>query len=77
MENKTSNIRTKLVYPQGLLICPVCQKEFEANDDTRYIIAGGYTCSWKCFLAETKRRRLAKEAEESQKRKEKITIKNT
>lgn len=43
-------------YPQGLLICSVCGKEFKSNDDTRYIIAGGYTCSWKCFLTESKRR---------------------
>lgn len=32
------------------LICPVCGKEFKVSDDTKYIVAGGYTCSWKCFL---------------------------
>ena len=51
-------------YPQGSLVCPVCGKEFEANDDTRYIIAGGFTCSWKCFLAESKKRREAKQEEQ-------------
>ena len=51
---------TKLIYPQGILACPVCGKEFEANDDTRYIISGGYTCSWKCFLNEAKKRELKK-----------------
>lgn len=38
------------------LICPVCGKEFKPNDDTKYIINGGYTCSWKCFLDEAKRK---------------------
>ena len=32
------------------LVCPVCGKEFVATEDTVYIIRGGYTCSWKCFL---------------------------
>ena len=32
------------------LTCPVCNKEFKVTDDTCYIVAGGYTCSWKCFL---------------------------
>lgn len=44
------------IYPQGSLTCSVCNKEFKADDDTRYIIKGGYTCSWKCFLTESKRR---------------------
>ena len=44
------------VYPQGTFTCPICGKEFEANNDTRYIIGGGYTCSWKCFLNESKKR---------------------
>lgn len=43
-----------------VLICPVCKKEFKANLDTKYIIAGGYTCSWKCFLDEAKRREKIK-----------------
>ena len=38
------------------LICPVCGAIFEATDDTRYIIKGDYTCSWKCFLAESWKR---------------------
>lgn len=49
------------LYPQGSLVCPVCGKEFEANDDTRYIICGGYTCSWKCFLTEHRKRVSEKE----------------
>ena len=43
------------------LICPVCGAIFEVTGDTKYIIAGGYTCSWKCFLAEAKRRSKKKE----------------
>jgi hypothetical protein len=39
------------------LTCPVCGEEFEVTDDTKYIIAGGYTCSWKCFLNEMYRRK--------------------
>lgn len=33
------------------LVCPVCNKEFRATADIKYIAKGGYTCSWKCFLA--------------------------
>jgi hypothetical protein len=36
------------------LICPVCGKEFIASDGTKYIVAGGFTCSWKCFLIRVK-----------------------
>lgn len=50
------NNKSESLYPKGLLICSVCGKEFEANDDTRYIICGGYTCSWKCFSTESKKR---------------------
>lgn len=32
------------------LLCPVCKKEYKVNSDTLYIINGGYTCSWNCFL---------------------------
>ena len=46
----------ELVNSKGLLTCPVCQKEFKPNDDTKYIAAGGYTCSWKCFLTVVKQR---------------------
>lgn len=46
-----------------MLICPICGKKFEPNDDTKYIIAGGYTCDWECFLNETKRREAIKEKE--------------
>lgn len=56
-----------------MFVCSVCGKEFEANDDTRYIIAGGYTCSWKCFLNESKRRELErnnKKLEKENKKKE-------
>lgn len=45
---------SKLVNAKGLLTCPVCQKEFKPTDDTKYIAAGGYTCSWKCFLTVAK-----------------------
>jgi len=33
-------------------ICSVCEKQFVATEDDKYIINGGYTCSWKCFLQE-------------------------
>lgn len=46
---------SKLVNSKGLLTCPVCQKEFKPSDDTKYIAAGGYTCSWDCFLKVTKK----------------------
>lgn len=36
------------------LTCPVCGKEFQVNDDTNYICAGGYVCEWKCFLKHVK-----------------------
>lgn len=39
------------------LVCPVCGKEFKRNDDTRYIVSGGYTCSWNCFLKRVKTKR--------------------
>ena len=32
------------------LICPVCNKEFKATEDTNYIVKDGFVCSWKCFL---------------------------
>lgn len=54
---------SKSLYPQGNLICSVCGESFKANDDTRYIIAGGYTCDWKCFLNEVKRREAEKKKE--------------
>ena len=58
---------TELLNSQGLLTCPICRKEFKPNDDTKYIIADGYTCSWKCFWTESQRR--SKEKKEAEKRK--------
>lgn len=46
----------ELINSKGFLACPVCQKEFKPNEDTKYIAAGGYTCSWKCFLTVVKQR---------------------
>lgn len=60
-------MKTNNFNPQGLLTCSVCGKEFKANDDTRYIIKGGYTCSWKCFLTESKRQESEKSIAEKQK----------
>ena len=45
------------------LSCPVCQKSFVSTEDTKYIISGGYTCSWKCFLKRCKEREQEKEVE--------------
>lgn len=55
---------SELVNSKGFLVCPVCEKEFKPNDDTKYIAAGGYTCSWKCFLT------VVKQREEEKKRKQ-------
>ena len=42
--------------------CSVCGKTFKANDDTKYIINGGYTGSWQCFLkCHYEREKLRKE----------------
>ena len=46
---------------QDKLICTVCGKEFKISGDTKYIINGGYTCSWKCFYKEAKRRDTERE----------------
>lgn len=50
MKKKTESKDSK-----EILTCPVCGKEFEPNDDTKYIASGGYTCSWKCFLVVAKK----------------------
>lgn len=31
--------------------CPVCGKAFVATDEHKYIICGGFVCSWKCFIS--------------------------
>lgn len=59
----------ELLNDKGMLTCPICQKEFKPSDDTNYIVDGGYTCSWKCFLKEV--RRLRKEKEDNSKRNKK------
>ena len=46
---------TEASKPQNILSCSVCGKEFKISGDTKYIINGGYTCSWKCFYNEAKR----------------------
>lgn len=58
---------SELLNPQGLLVCSVCGNEFKPNDETKYIINGGYTCSGKCFITESKRRNEEKVAAEKQK----------
>lgn len=54
-KNKTK-VKTVPQSPPETLICTVCGKEFKVNDYTKYIINGGYTCSWKCFINEAKRK---------------------
>ena len=66
-------IKLENIYPQGIYTCSVCRKEFQADDSTRFIISGGYTCSLKCFLDEVKR----KEAIKAKEAKEKEAIKNS
>lgn len=51
-----TKVKTEPQSSPETLICTVCGKEFKVNDYTKYIINGGYTCSWKCFLNEAKRR---------------------
>ena len=53
----------KSLDPQGTLVCPICGKVFEANDDTKYIMNGGYVCEWKCFWKEVNRREAIKKQE--------------
>ena len=63
-------IKTDTTSTDESLICTVCGNKFDPDDDTKYIIAGGYTCSWKCFLDETKRRDAEKKKEDKEKYKE-------
>ena len=62
MEGRSGN-----TYPTGLINCSVCGKEFKTNDDTNYIISGGYTCSWKCFFNEYKKREAERKLNKSKK----------
>jgi hypothetical protein len=43
-------------------VCPVCGKTFKITEDTCHLIRGEYTCSWKCFLDEVKRREAEKKS---------------
>lgn len=54
-----NNIMLNPPNPQENLICSICQKEFKFKE--KYVIAGGYACSWKCFLREVKRQEKEKE----------------
>ena len=65
---------SELLNAQGMLVCPICGKEFEPNDDTQYIVAGGFTCSWKCFFNDAKR--ISAEKKERDKDKENKRGKN-
>ena len=69
MKNNKNNIVSKPPEPQGKMICTVCGKEFEANDNTRHIINGGFTCSWGCFNNEAKRRAAIKKEENKEDKK--------
>lgn len=60
MRKKSSASQVPQLPPETL-ICTVCGKEFKVNDYTKYIINGGYTCSWKCFINEAKRRDAERE----------------
>ena len=58
---------SELVNSQGMLACSVCGQEFKPNKATKYIISGGYTCSWECFLKEAKRRDAQREERKADK----------
>ncbi len=63
MKDNNNMSRIELLHPQGVLICPVCGKEFEADEDTMYIANGGYVCDWKkCFM------KVAREKSEERKK---------
>lgn len=44
-------------FPQlgETIICPVCNKEFKVTHDTKYAVADGFTCSWKCIMDHRKK----------------------
>lgn len=65
------NITTESIYPQGELICSVCGKKFKANEKTRFIIAGGYTCDWNCFSDEYKKREAERKENKNNKKQKK------
>lgn len=55
------------------IACPVCGKMFTVDEDTTAIIAGGYVCSWSCFMkkhGELKKETERLRAEKEQKREE-------
>ena len=54
----------ELLNEKGMLTCPVCGKEFKPNNDTKYIVRGGYTCSWQCFLTRLKERKEQEDTKE-------------
>lgn len=56
------------IQQQETLVCTVCGTEFRPDDDTKYIIAGGYTCSWKCFLKEAKERNAKRTSQKEKKK---------
>ena len=46
------------------LTCPVCNKKFTVDENTNYIVKGGYVCDWKCFkkrMKDTEAERKAKD----------------
>ena len=62
---------SELLNSDGLLTCPICKKEFKPNEDTNYIVTGGYTCSWKCFWTSVKIREKQKVKDRQKKEQEK------
>ena len=71
-KSKKNNFEPKILRVEGKLICPVCNKEFKANGDTKYILSGAYTCSWKCFYNEVKKREEAKKKDSKEEDKDKV-----
>ena len=43
------------------LVCPVCNTNFKATEDTNYMVKEGFVCSWKCFLERVKENQEKKE----------------
>lgn len=68
-KSETKETKSDMTNSKESLICPVCMKKFKPNDNTKYIVFGGYTCSWECFSNEAKKQEIKKKEKENKNRK--------